>query len=128
MENKNEVTLTFSKKGLCIYAGLLVFCDILSTFLVAKTSLNAFLQFEVNPFMKWAFLHLGWWSFVAYPIVPFILYIALISAGFGIYSYFSKKGQGKIVKGYFYFLITYLSFHFMVIVNNLILYYTLTCR
>jgi hypothetical protein len=125
---ENSLQITLSKKGLLIYSAILIFFDMLSTYLVARTSLESFLQFEVNPFMKWAFMHMGWVSFLVYPIIPFLLYFIMISAGFGTYNYFNRKGQGKIVKGYFYFLFTYVTFHLIVIINNLTLFYVLTCK
>jgi hypothetical protein len=125
---ENSLQITLSKKGLLIYSAILIFFDMLSTYLVARTSLESFLQFEVNPFMKWAFMHMGWVSFVFYPLIPMLLYTIMVSAGFGTYFYFEKRGQGKIIKGYLYFLIAFVQFHLLVIISNLTLYYMLTCK
>lgn len=123
-----SIQLNVSKRGLLGYAFLLVICDMLSTYLVAKTDLGVFLQFEVNPLLKWAFAQFGWASFLFYPLVPMLLYWVMVSAGFGTYFYFEKKGQGKIVKGYIYFLIAFVQFHILICISNFTLYYNLVCK
>lgn len=126
---QNSVQITLTKRGLIIYATILVLLDTLSTYLVARFSVIAFLEYELNPFMRMAFANWGWWSFVIYPIFPILLYAFLISAGFGVYHYCEKRNKGrKATKIFFYLLGIYLSFHFMVIISNLTLYYTLTCK
>ena len=55
-KKEDRVDITLTKKGLIIYCAILIALDLLSTFLVARADLGTFLQYEINPLMRWAFL------------------------------------------------------------------------
>jgi hypothetical protein len=121
-EEKNRINLALTKKGLMIYIAIIVILDCFSTFMVARQDLNVFLQFEVNPFMVWAFQTFGYIAFAVYPIIPIVLYFCMVSFGFWLYE------RKKVMKGYFYFLLCFLNVHLFVLINNILLYYTLSCK
>jgi hypothetical protein len=121
-KKEDRVDITLTKKGLIIYCAILIALDLLSTFLVARADLGTFLQYEINPLMRWAFLQYGWVAFLFYPIIPLGLYFILIITGFWLLR------RRMILRGYFYFLFTYINIHLLVVINNLALWIGLSCK
>jgi hypothetical protein len=118
-----KVELNITEKGLMLTAVIFVVFDMIATWMVARADLELFLLNELNLAFKWAFLQLGWWAFLVYPFVPMLLYAGFISGTFSLWDYFQRTSpRARFFKPSFYFPLVLLSFHFWVIVNNIILY------
>ena len=120
MMNRVEIVLT--KKGLLIYAVILVILDIASTLLVASSSVEVFLESELNLLVVFLFLKYGYTAFLMLFFISFGVYYTLISLGFWLYE------KNQIFIGWFYFIWVFLTFHIFVIINNLLVYWVKVCK
>lgn len=116
----DSVNLTFTKKGLMIFAVIVSILDIISTWAVAKADISVFLNNEINKMILFGFSQIGWGFFIIYPIVPILFYYSLFTLAFWMEGHFQARGQS--IKEAFYFLISALLFHLWVIAGNLIMY------
>lgn len=118
----NSVQLNFTKKGLIIYAVILVAFDLFTTLLFVRYAPELFLQYEVNLLLKFLFTKFGLISFLFYPIIPLLFYFGLVSASFWLYE------KGVIRKAYFYFLFGFITFHLFVGLGNLLTFWFVGCK